>query len=230
MVSVPFRYAAPLQQQASLSTSSVTSSLDDVASIADENFVDDETWSDLQEDSTKRKRKFRRVSLRSIKAQGLPRQKGKTCCFLALCQARTCFSPFGKDASRRCLWPWAVYVKNTETVHAGGSLHHPVIWKDGRYRPYTFNDCVWWTSHNADHGYICEITAIGVTGERLCDHLKEAKETKTETEAQLNLLLQKLAGTEDHVMAKRLSKQISQCTKALRTAMDEYNRLECSPH
>ncbi|XP_078355533.1 uncharacterized protein LOC144658639 isoform X2 [Oculina patagonica] len=134
--------------------------LDDVASIADENFVDDETWSDLQEDSTKRKRKFRRVRLRSIKAQGLPRQKGKTCCFLALCQARTCFSPFWKDASRRCLWPWAVYVKNTETVHAGGSLHHP----DGRYRPYTFNDCVWWTSHNADHGYICEITAIGVTG------------------------------------------------------------------
>ncbi|XP_078346002.1 uncharacterized protein LOC144631448 [Oculina patagonica] len=73
--------------------------LDDVASIADENFVDDETWSDLQEDSTKKKRKFRRVRLRSIKAQGLPRQKGKTCCFLALCQARTCFSPFGKDAS-----------------------------------------------------------------------------------------------------------------------------------
>lgn len=35
---------------------------------------------------------------------------------------------------------------------------------------------------------------------------------------------------EDHVLAKRLSKQISQCTKALRTAVDEYNRLECSPH
>lgn len=33
------------------------------------------------------------------------------------------------------------------------------------------------------------------SGERLCDHLKKAKETKTETEAQLDLLLQKLAET-----------------------------------
>ncbi|KAL9955632.1 hypothetical protein ACROYT_G036983 [Oculina patagonica] len=146
--------------QASLSTSSVTSSLDDVASIADENFVDDETWSDLQEDSTKKKRKFRRVRLRSIKAQGLPRQKGKTCCFLALCQARTCFSPFGKDAS----------------------------------------------------------VALG----SLCEEHRNCSCWRIPTPSS-NL-------EEDHVLAKRLSKQISQCTKALRTAVDEYNRLECSPH
>ncbi len=40
----------------------------------------------------------------------------------------------------------------------------PVFVQDGRYRPYTFNDCVWSTPHNTDHGYIREITAIGATG------------------------------------------------------------------
>lgn len=35
---------------------------------------------------------------------------------------------------------------------------------------------------------------------------------------------------EGHVLAKRLSKQISQTTKSMRTAVDEYDRLECSTH
>ena len=36
--------------------------------------------------------------------------------------------------------------------------------QDGRYVPYMFDNCVWTTPHNTDHGYIRDITAISVTG------------------------------------------------------------------
>jgi len=36
--------------------------------------------------------------------------------------------------------------------------------------------------------------------------------------------------SEGHALAKRLSKQITQVTKSVRTAIDEFNRLECSTH
>ncbi len=146
-LSVPLCYAAPLQQQASLSTSSVTSSLDDVASIADEDFVD-ETWSDLQEDSTKRKRKFRRVRLKS-KLKAYHDRKARLAaswldvrqelvsallCNQALPEGQQCVVPAcGKDATGRCLQCGPgqfLCEEHIETVHAGGrSLHHPEIWK-----------------------------------------------------------------------------------------------------
>lgn len=39
--------------------------------------------------------------------------------------------------------------------------------QDGRYLPYALHECIWTTPHNNDHGYIREITAIGITGKEI---------------------------------------------------------------
>ena len=39
--------------------------------------------------------------------------------------------------------------------------------QDGRYLPYALHECIWTTPHNNDHGYIREITAIGMTGKEI---------------------------------------------------------------
>lgn len=44
------------------------------------------------------------------------------------------------------------------------SSFFPLFIQDGRYLPYVLNECVWMTPHNNNHGYIREITAIGITG------------------------------------------------------------------
>ena len=56
-----------------------------------------------------------------------------------------------------CLW----------LVPAVRSLFFPFFIQDGRYLPYVLNECIWTTPHNHNHGYICEITAVGISGKQI---------------------------------------------------------------
>lgn len=88
------------------------------------------------------------------------------------------------DALGRCLdcGP-AMYLceEHIQVVHAGGkSLHKPQAWKEGRFIPYKFQQTVWTTPHNIDHGYVRDIIAINVHGQqhaiklKCCEHEPEA--------------------------------------------------------
>lgn len=166
--------------------------------VAEENFFDD--TDDIQEieETPQRKPKIRRIRLKKklqayrerkarLAASWVDIRQGLVSALLyrqALQEGQKCVIPScGKDAFGRCLHcgPGQLLCEeHIETVHAGGrSLHYPEFWKDGRYLPYALHECIWTTPHNNDHGYIREITAIGITGQhaikvKFCEHEAEA--------------------------------------------------------
>lgn len=89
-----------------------------------------------------------------------------------------------REACGRCLHCGpAQYLceEHMNIVHAGGrSLHQPEIWKDERYIPYQFGECVWTTPHNHNHGYVRDIIAVDSYGlqhaiiVKCCEHEPEA--------------------------------------------------------
>ncbi|XP_066023302.1 uncharacterized protein [Pocillopora verrucosa] len=103
----------------------------------------------------------------------------------ALPLEQMCVIPFcEEEACGRCLHcspGQFLCADHINLVHAGGrSLHHPEVWKDGRFVPYQFGECVWTTPHNMDHGYVRDIMAVGLHGQqnpikiKCCEHEPEA--------------------------------------------------------
>ncbi|XP_066023688.1 uncharacterized protein [Pocillopora verrucosa] len=103
----------------------------------------------------------------------------------ALPLGQMCVIPFcEEEACGRCLHcspGQFLCADHINLVHAGGrSLHHPEVWKDGRFVPYQFGECVWTTPHNMDHGYVRDIIAVGLHGQqnpikiKCCEHEPEA--------------------------------------------------------